>query len=75
MIDGDVTLEVNGASSFVRTGPHSEHDTGSVEPDDLLGAGQTEPVVSTPFRRGSSLDRRIFRTDSRLSDCFGLKLT
>ena len=34
VVDGDAALGVNGVSSFVRAGPHSEHDNG------FCGAGR-----------------------------------
>jgi len=43
----DTALEVDEASSSLRDRPHNEHNTGSVETDDLQGANQTEPVVNT----------------------------
>jgi hypothetical protein len=46
MVAGDDTLEFNVASSFVHDRPYSEHDTGSVETDNLQGAGPIEPVVN-----------------------------
>jgi hypothetical protein len=55
VVDGDAPLEVDGSSSFVRAGPHSGHGNGSVEPDDLPGIDQTEPVVSTPVFDGVPL--------------------
>ena len=43
----DAALEVDGASSFVCDGPHSERDTGSVKRDNLQRADQTESIVIT----------------------------
>jgi len=43
----DTALEVDVASSSLRDRPHSEHDTGSTETDNLQKANQTEPVVNT----------------------------
>ena len=42
----DIALEVDVTSSSLRDRPHNEHNTGSVETDDLQGANQTEPVVN-----------------------------
>jgi hypothetical protein len=44
MVDGDAALEVDGASSFIRAGPHSEYNTGSAEPDDLPETDQIESL-------------------------------
>jgi hypothetical protein len=44
---GDAVLEVDGASSSLRDRPHNEHNMGSVETDELQGAGRTMPVVNT----------------------------
>lgn len=46
MVAGDAAVEVDGASSFVRSRPHIEHDTGPVETNDLQGADQTKPVAN-----------------------------
>ena len=43
----DAALEVDRVSSFVRDAPHNEHDTGSVETDNLQRADLTESVVNT----------------------------
>lgn len=48
VVTGDAAFEVDWASSFVRVRPHNKHDIGSVETDDLQGAGQTAPIVNTP---------------------------
>jgi hypothetical protein len=44
----DAALEVDVASSSLRDRPHSEHDMGSAETDNLQRANQTEPVVNEP---------------------------
>jgi hypothetical protein len=49
MVAGDAVLESNVASSSLRDRSYIEHDTGSVKADDLQGAGQTAPVINTPF--------------------------
>jgi hypothetical protein len=40
-------LEVDRTGSFVRDGPHSEHDIGFVKTNSRQRADQTDPVVNT----------------------------
>src|SRR5450755_1766214 len=53
MIVGDTSLEVDRTGSFVRDGPHSEHDIGSVKTNSLQRADRTDPVVNTDDSDGA----------------------
>jgi hypothetical protein len=47
VVVGDIALEVDRAGSFVRDGPHSDHDIGPMEADNPQRADQIDPVVNT----------------------------
>ena len=47
MVAAGGDLEIDRGSSFARNRPCNEHDTGSVETDNLQSTDQTELIAST----------------------------